>query len=247
MISIINILIVEDDKSIVKILTKYFEKHGMNVACIGAVEELDSDVLRNTPEIILLDFFLPNVQGFSLLERLRVKYPNSGIIVMTGNDDPVDKVVGLEIGADDYINKPFEMREMLARVRSLYRRVTKDSAKKIGEGTESSEKVQYFTFNGWRYELRTKFLYSPDGKVVKLTSFETQLLAIFLNSENRVIERITLLKDVLMREWRPEDRSIDMLVSKLRKKLHDKEVVVNERNRGYRWTPLTLTKYVTTE
>ena len=236
---IINILIIDDDKSIIKLLTRYFEKHGMVVSSVPGAEELDSKPSHYQAHIILLDLLLPNVQGFTFLEKLRKKYPDTGIIVMTGNEDPVDKVVGLEIGADDYINKPFELREMLARIRSLHRRININETITKTDEKNTSENTKYFLFNGWRFEVRTKFLYSPENQIIKLTSLETTLLSIFLKSDNKTLERNRMLQDVFRREWRPDDRSIDMLISKIRKKLSDKDIIVNERTRGYRWTPET--------
>jgi len=194
---------------------------------------LEEVLANNTPDIILLDLMFPDVQGFELLEKLRKVY-DVGIIIMTGNEDPVDRVVGLELGADDYINKPFELRELLARVRSLHRRLSKMPI----DSNPGDDNSQLFIFDGFRFEKHSKFLYSPENEFIKLTGHETRLLLMFLESHNAVLDRKTMVKQLFTREWGPEDRSIDIMVSKLRRKLGKKNIILNDRSRGYRFIPL---------
>jgi len=232
MSNILNLLIVDDDPGIIRLLTRYFEKHSINVTAATNEQELQDVLQTGAPDIILLDLMFPDVQGFELLEKLRNKY-DIGIMMMTGHEDPVDKIVGLELGADDYIYKPFELRELLARVRSLYRRTCKPPAGQI----DSKDKPGSLAFDGFQFHIRSRFLFSPDKIIIKLTSHETNLLVMFLYSQNEVLNRKILVKEVFGRDWGAEDRSIDILVSKLRRKLGKKEIIANERGRGYRFIP----------
>ena len=185
------------------------------------------------PQLIILDLMLPDSDGFTLAREV-CSGINSGLIMLTGKSDIVDKIVGLEVGADDYITKPFDDKELLARVRSVLRRTAQTKGKQVGEGNSIAQ------FNKWKLDLTAQELTSPDGEQVRLTSHEYQLLSLFVNSPNRVFSRDKIMSEMTERDWSPVDRSIDVLVSKLRAKLKEDTrnplLIKTIRSAGYKLT-----------
>lgn len=231
-----NVLIIEDDDSYCSVLSRYLAKNGVitNKCEEHSLLFVQKESIEITFDIVLLDLFLPDVHGFELLDKLYKTFPQIGIIVITGNNDDVDKVVALELGADDYLVKPFELRYLLARIRSLFRRLSAES-----DSVNNSPDQNYICiFDGWKFDKRTRFLRAPDGSLFNLTTHETDLLIKFIDSGNALIKRESLVENIFNRQWTPDDRSIDILVSKLRKKLGNKNLIINERARGYRFTPI---------
>jgi DNA-binding response OmpR family regulator len=172
---------------------------------------------------------LPDEDGFTLARELRAG-SNIGIVMLTGKTDTVDKIVGLEIGADDYVTKPFDERELLARVRSVLRRISDDAAQKQHGGSIAR-------FAGWTMDLAAYELTSPAGEQIHLTNHEFQLLSALVRHGHRVLSRDAILELVAGRDWDPEDRSVDVLVGKLRKKLEsdprDPKLIKTVRGAGY--------------
>jgi DNA-binding response OmpR family regulator len=157
---------------------------------------------------------LPDEDGLSLARELRAT-TEIAVVILTGKADTVDKVVGLELGADDYVTKPFDERELLARVRSVLRRTAADTgAGRSAGGTRAC-------FAGWTLDLDAYELTSPAGEPVSLTSHEFQLLAAFVEHPRRVLTREAILDLVAGRDWSPDDRSVDVLVGRLRRKIED--------------------------
>jgi len=228
-----RILVVDDDERITRLLNRYLEREGYRVRTAATAAEMRKSLDADTPNLIILDLMLPDGDGFDLARELRSGF-DVGIIMLTGKSDNVDRVVGLELGADDYVTKPFDERELLARVRSVLRRV--------GQGQETTGEApgETFRFAGWQLDLTAHELTSPDGKIVHLTSYEFQLLSVFVLRPNRVLTRDQILDLVAGRNWDPFDRSIDIRIGKLRKKLGEDpknpHLIKTIRGAGYKFT-----------
>jgi len=207
-----NILVVDDDPRLCRVLARYFEQEGYSVRTAQSGEEMRQKIATQKPSLVVLDLMLPDEDGFTLARELP---SDVAIVILTGKAETVDKVVGLELGADDYITKPFDERELLARVRSVLRRV---AAGKESGGDASRTAA---CFAGWTLNLGSYELTSPAGEPVKLTFHEFQLLAALVNHPRRVLTREAILDLVAGRDWSPEDRSVDVLVGKLRKKIEE--------------------------
>jgi two-component system OmpR family response regulator len=207
-----SILIVDDDPRLCRALTRYFRQEGYEVRTATSGEEMRERLATETPSLVILDLTLPDEDGFSLARELR-STSDVAIVILTGKSDATDKVVGLELGADDYVTKPFNDRELLARVRSVLRRTSHGGRGK----PESAGSIACFA--GWRFDLGSYELRSPAGDMVALTPHEFQLLSALVRRGNRVLTRDAILELVAGRDWSPDDRSVDVLVSKLRKKI----------------------------
>ncbi len=209
-----SILIVDDDPRLCRALARYFEREGYGVRTATSGGEMRQKLALERPDLVLLDLMLPDEDGFSLARELRA-HSDIAVVILTGKADTVDKVVGLELGADDYVTKPFDERELLARVRSVLRRA---SAGKPGT-TDAGGTVARFA--GWTLDLGSYELTSPAGEPVSLTPHEFELLAAFARHPNRVLTRDAIMDLIAGRNWSPEDRSVDVLVGKLRKKIEE--------------------------
>jgi len=235
MLKTASILVVDDDQRLCDLLKRYLGREGFRVNSVLSAADMRRYIEQDMPDLILLDLMLPDDDGLSLARELRV-HPDLGIIILTGKGETVDKIVGLEIGADDYLAKPFQNRELLARIRSVLRRLSVNRTKnRIHEPGASA-----LRFSGWTLNLATHELISPQGKKVHLTTNEFRLLTIFVKSSNRVMNRDRILDMLSEREWNPDDRSIDVLVGKLRKKLgldsNGNEFIKTIRGEGYIFT-----------
>lgn len=228
-----NILVVDDDVVLCNLLDRYLTSSGYHVSTATDGGEMYKRLKQRQPDLVILDLNLPDAHGLELARELR-KSSNIGIIILTGNNDAVDKVVGLELGADDYISKPFNERELLARVRSILRRISLDAGKKdTGEKTKAR-------FADWVLDMVAHELTSPSGRNVDLTSYEFQLLSTFVTHANRVLSRDLIMENITGRDWAPSDRSVDVLVGKLRKKIesdpHNPSFIKTVRGAGYKFT-----------
>ena len=225
-----NILVVDDDVVICNLLDHYLTAAGYRVRTAANGEEMYRCIKLQPPDLILLDLKMPGKHGLELARELR-KESDVGIIILTGSDETVDKIVGLEVGADDYVPKPFDERELLARVRSVLRRVLQ---------TVDTTDKSVARFSGWTLDLVAHELKSPVGDEVRLTSYEFQLLATLVKSPNRVFNRDQIMESITGRDWIPSDRSVDVLVGKLRKKIEDdphKPIFIKTiRGTGYKFT-----------
>ena len=227
-----NILIVDDDPRICRLLQRYLEQEGYRIYTASNAREMRLRLAEVKVNLVLLDILLPDEDGFVLLKELRV-LPNVAIIMVTGKDDPFDKIVGLELGADDYVTKPFNDRELLARVRSVLRRTSEENPV-----SEVAPAGTVACFAGWQLDLSAYELTSPDGTRVFLTTREFQLLAALIRRPRQVLSREDILELLAGRDWTPIDRSIDVLIGKLRKKLGDEAshpvLVKTVRGIGYK-------------
>ena len=225
-----HILIVDDDAEIRGLIREYLQKHGYRVATAANGRELRSAAQTAPPDLIVLDLMLPGEDGLELCRELRTD-SNVPIIMLTARGDETDRIVGLEMGADDYLPKPFSPRELLARIKSVLRR-----ARALPENLKREE-VSSFRFAGWMLDVVTRSLTSPQGVVVPLGGTEFRLLRIFLDHPNRVLTRDQLIDLMLSRDANPFDRAIDVQVSRLRHRLGDdaKEpaIIKTVRSQGY--------------
>ncbi|MCP5150377.1 MAG: response regulator transcription factor [Ectothiorhodospiraceae bacterium] len=228
-----TILLVEDDERLRRTLARFLAREGYLVREAGSGTEMRSRLRAERADLVILDLLLPGEDGFTLARELRAT-TDLGIIILTGKGETVDKVVGLELGADDYVTKPYDERELLARVRTVLRRTRKD------ESASPSIRARIARFEGWCLDIEAYQLLSPGGLSVHLTSNEFQLLTALVTRPNRVLSRGEILDLVAGRDWTPMDRSIDVLVGKLRKKIEpdprNPTLVRTVRGAGYKFT-----------
>ncbi|WP_025916658.1 response regulator [Herminiimonas sp. CN] len=225
-----RILIVDDDREIRSLLADYLSNNGY-VAHSAENGNAMWKTLEETPiDLIVLDLNLPGDDGLTLCRKLRAK-SQMPVIMLTARNEPLDRILGLEMGADDYLPKPFEPRELLARIRSVLRR---SHAQPPGQAGQSPERLQ---FAGWTLDLTARHLQSPEQLVVMLSGAEFRLLKIFLEHPNRVLNRDQLLNLTQGRDADPFDRSIDIQISRLRQKLGEDarspQIIKTVRNGGY--------------
>jgi DNA-binding response OmpR family regulator len=212
-----NILLVDDDPRIGSLLQELLAGQGYRVEIARNAVETEEKLADRRPDLLLLEVMIPDASGLEIARSVR-RDSDIPIIMLSGKSDPVDKVMGLENGADDYITKPFDQRELLARVRSVLRRSGQPQTRRVAEPeAETGSLVAHF--EGWTLDLRARDLYSPDGAWVHLTSYEFRLLAEMVSEPNQTFDRNRILMALADRDWSPRDRSIDVLVSKLRKKI----------------------------
>jgi two-component system OmpR family response regulator len=229
-----HILVVDDDPEIRRLLSQYLEKNGYRVTAVAEGAGMRMTLERTRVDLIVLDLMLPGVDGLELCRDLRAgsKLPAKvPIIMLTARGDEMDRVLGLEMGADDYLAKPFSARELLARIKVVLRRVRDLPSDPLAEDPER------LAFNGWTLDTRTQHLIAPDGLVVPLSQAEIRLLQTLLRHPNRALTRDQLLELTQGREARPFDRSIDVLIGRLRRHLGDDarepELIKTIRGRGY--------------
>ncbi len=211
-----HILVVDDDPKVRKLLRRCFEMEGYRVSEAEDSRSVTAAISGDPVDLITLDLGLGQEDGLTIARDIRSK-SDIPIIMLTGKGDMIDKVVGLEVGADDYIAKPFHVREVLARVRSVMRR----SARQAHAPAESakSEPGRRFKFAGWTVDFGAFDLRSEDGIAVDLTSGEFQLLEVLVNRPHRILSRDQLMDFLKGHDWTPSDRSIDNQIARLRKKI----------------------------
>ena len=233
MSTLAHILVVDDEPEIAELLRRYLSAQGFSVSTAGSGAEMRRILAEADIDLILLDLGLPGEDGLALMRALR-QSSSVPVIVVTGRGEPVDRILGLEIGADDYITKPFDVRELAARVRSVLRRTTEQAAKPV----VGADTVR---FAGWTLHLDARRLESPEGKAVELTSGEFELLAVLARAPGRVHSRDELLGATRNREAGPFDRTIDVQIGRLRRKIEadpqHPELIKSVRGAGYVFTP----------
>jgi DNA-binding response OmpR family regulator len=226
------VVLVEDDEDIRRLVCNLLVREGFAVEVADSAVALDQILARKRADLVILDLMLPGEDGLSICRRLRHRGAVP-ILMLTAKSDPVDRVVGLEMGADDYVTKPFDPRELLARVRALMRR-----ARNHGSEPEPSRR---FAFEGLVIDLDARRLETAAGKPIQLTSAEFDLLACFVTRPRRVLSRDQLLDWTRGRDADPFDRTIDMTISRLRKKVEAAtpglNLITTVRNNGYLFVP----------
>jgi len=225
-----HVLIVDDDAETRSLLQKYLQKQGYRVTTAADGRALRKALEIGRPDLVVLDLMLPGEDGLELCRDLRTR-SNLPVIMLTARDEETDRIVGLEMGADDYLGKPFNPRELLARIKSVLRR-----ARSLPENLEP-EAVRLVRFAGWTLDADTRNLTAPDGIVVPLSGSEFKLLRVFLAHPNRVLSRDQLIDLMISREAGPFDRAIDVQVSRLRQRLREDarepRIVKTVRGEGY--------------
>ncbi len=234
-----RVLIVDDDPAVRAMLCEYLSGHGYACGVAGSGVQMRESIERDFPDVVLLDIRLPGEDGLVLAKYLRERY-DLAIIMVTASGDVIDRVVGLEVGADDYIAKPFDPRELLARLKSVLRRMQARPAAEVSQPAPLAPVRQRFG----RCELDTESrrLFAIGGEEIPMTAMEFELLRVFLANPNRVLSRDQLLVHTRNREWEPFDRSIDIRVGRLRRKVEpdpagEPRCIRTVRNAGYMYVP----------
>ncbi|QWT20427.1 response regulator [Bacillus sp. NP157] len=223
-----HLLIVDDDDEIRSLLQRFFQRHGFQADTAATGAEMDARLARGRYDMVILDVMLPDEDGFSLCKRLHAA-GGTAIIMVTGVVEATDRIVGLELGADDYVTKPFDARELLARVRAVLRRSEAPAA--------AASHSPMLGFSGWRLDIVRRELRSSDHTLTPLSGAEFELLVVFAQHPRRVLTREQLID--MSRGPRHEafDRSIDVQVSRLRRKIEedpsDPDIIRTVRNVGY--------------
>lgn len=212
-----HILIVDDDAEICELVRRFLEPHGFRVTAAADGAAMWSALASDAAELIVLDLMLPGDDGLALCRQLR-ETSRTPIIFLTALNSEADRVVGLEMGADDYLSKPFSARELLARIRAVLRRAA-PSETAVSHGKESAAEGRLLRFSGWTLDGGRRQLKSPDGVLVELSGGEYDLLLAFLERPQIVLTRDQLLDATRGRFAGPYDRAIDMQVGRLRRKI----------------------------
>lgn len=207
-----RILVVDDDIGICEFLEDYLTTTGFTVFIANNGAQMRTIISENEIDLVLLDLMMPGEDGLTLTRYLR-ENSDVAIIILTGMDEEVDRVVGLEMGADDYVAKPFSSRELLARIKTVLRRTM---ATQSNNGAATGDVKQ---FAGWTFDKIARSLSTPEGDQVPLTTMEFNLLTAFTDNPNEVLDRDKLLDLLQNRSWEPYDRSVDVLVGRLRSKI----------------------------
>jgi two-component system OmpR family response regulator len=231
-----RVAVVEDDPEISRMMTNYMTDHGFEVTAARNGRDLDRVMSGAKIDCVILDVGLPGEDGLSICRRLRGK-STVPIIMVTGRGTETDRIVGLELGADDYLPKPFNPRELVARVRAVMRR-------SAGGEMPQVQAPQVLVFEGWRLDMARRQLFSPDGAPRSLTSGEFNIFSIFCQNSRKVLSRDDLLDLLHGRAAAVFDRSIDVQISRLRRKieinLKDPSFIKTVRYGGYFFTPQVI-------
>ncbi len=232
-----SVLVVDDDADVRRMLVEYLGSHDYEVAGVANGAEMRAALERKVPDVVLLDVGLPGEDGLSLARFLRERYP-VGIIMVTAADGVVDRVVGLEMGADDYVAKPFDPRELRARLKSVLRRVRDETIPSAPAAARQRLRIGRCTL-----DLDARRLLDADGADIAITAMEFDLLKTFVEHPNKVLTRDRLLTLTRNREWEPFDRSIDIRIARLRRKVEvnpDNPLAIQTvRGAGYMFVPPT--------
>ena len=226
-----HILVVDDDRTVRQLLTDYLGEHELRVSAVADGPAMRRVLGESVVDLIVLDLKLPAEDGMSIARSLRAE-SSVPIIILTGNRDDVDRIVGLELGADDYLTKPFNPRELLARIRTILRRAHVSAASSGG-----GEALRAHRFAGWELDLRSRRLIAPDGQRVELTHAEFGLLKVLLGAPGRILSRDQLLE--MSRGFDDDvfDRSVDVQILRLRRKIESvpsrPQLIKTQRGTGY--------------
>ncbi|MEN8170197.1 MAG: response regulator [Pseudomonadota bacterium] len=244
-----TLLIVDDELRLQQLLSDYLAEQGYATATVGSGEAMDRWLDEHHPDLIILDLMLPGEDGLSLARRLRSN-GNIPIIILSARGEEVDRIIGLEVGADDYLAKPFNPRELLARIRAVLRRGSPEEAAPVvslqlgpaGEGKRAASSATVSTFGEFTLDLEGQVLWQ-NGVEVELTSGEMALLIALVEHPNRVLSRERLMDLINSGEQDPFDRSIDVRITRLRRKIEDGSAkprfIRTVWGEGYRFTPDT--------
>lgn len=228
-----TLLIVDDEADVTTLLSRYFSAQGFQVVTAGDGQQMRTALGSRRVDLVLLDLGLPGEDGFAITRYLREQW-RGPVVIVTGRGEPVDRIVGLELGADDYVTKPFDLRELLARVRSVLRRTR-------GSSDPAPAPSGGFAFDRFVLDLRTHSLADREGGRIELTTGEFALLRTLVEHPNQVMTRDQLMNHVHGREAGPFDRAIDVQVGRLRRKIESDpaqpQLIKSVRGTGYLFTP----------
>jgi two-component system phosphate regulon response regulator OmpR len=244
-----TLLVVDDEPELRGLLAEYFGRHGFAVQTASDAAQAREQVAASRPDLAVLDINMPGENGLSLARWLRSAHPQVAVVMLTTASESVDRIVGLELGADDYVSKPYELRELLARVRAVLRRsqltaaspgaVSSTSAGAVT--SEAAATTRQVRFGERVLDLDQRRLLASDGSEIEITAAEYDLLALFARHPNRPLNRDQIMEQAHNRGWDVFDRSIDLRVMRLRRKIEtnpDKpEVLKTVRNVGYVYVP----------
>jgi two-component system, OmpR family, response regulator len=224
-----HILVVDDDAAIRGLVREYLSEHDYKVSVAETGAEMDKVLAAEHVDLVILDLKLPDEDGLAIARRLRESL-DLPIIILTGRKEEADRVMGLELGADDYVTKPFSQRELMARIKAVLRRTEQKRA------SRRQEVVRMYRFSGWELTTGTRRLKSPDGRNVELTNSEYALLVAFLRAPQKILSRDQLLESSRLHDD-IYDRSIDVQILRLRRKVEDSpnqpKLIRTERGSGY--------------
>lgn len=234
-----HIAVLDDELDITQLLGSYLKTHGYRVSQLHNGRALMELMARDAPALVLLDLGLPGEDGFTIARQLRERW-RCGLVIVTGRGDAVDKVVGLEVGADDYVTKPFDLRELVARIKAVLRRIEGSPAGPAA-AAPAAPNPDRLKFEGWQLDIAARRLTHPAGHDVTLTSGEFDLLCVLARHPGRVLSRDFLLEQTRGREAAPFDRTIDVQIGRLRKKIEadpeQPQIVKSVRSAGYVFVP----------
>ena len=240
-----HLLSVDDDPDINELISNYFGMYGFEVSCVASGEAMRAVIARGGIDVVLLDLNLPGEDGLDLARYLREAW-NGPIIIVSGRGETIDRVVGLEVGADDYVAKPFDLRELLARVKSVLRRtshggrpVAPPAAGSTQGGEAMDERPACYAFDGWTLDTGARRLCGPDQVEVALTRGEFDLLLALVERPQRVLSRDQLMAIIYNRDAGPYDRTLDVQIGRLRRKiekdLQQPQIIKAVRGVGYQF------------
>jgi two-component system OmpR family response regulator len=229
-----HILVVDDQKDVCDVVAEYLTGEGYRVSMAQSGDEMRRVLAQTPADLVILDLMLPGEDGLALARALRSE-SQMGIVIVTGRGELVDRIIGLEMGADDYLPKPFNLRELLARVKSVLRRI-----QGAAEPRPAAAR-QRVRFSGWELDLASRELTSPAGDPVRLTTGEFDLLSVFVANANQILSRTRLLDLARNRAAGPFDRTIDVQVGRLRRKIEEDpqnpSMIKTVRGGGYTFSP----------
>lgn len=235
------VLVVDDEPELRSLLAEYFSRHGYTVQTAANAADARIAVASQAPALAVLDINMPGENGLSLARWLRETQPRIGLVMLTTASESVDRIVGLELGADDYVPKPFEMRELLARVRAVLRRSASQVASPQNAAVAKVAASRLVAFGACRLDVDERRLVAGDGADIEITAAEFDLLVLFSRHPNRPLNRNQIMEQAHNRGWDVFDRSIDLRVMRLRRKIEqnpDKpELIKTVRNFGYVFVP----------
>ena len=230
-----HVMVVDDDPEIRAVLTEYLANNQMRVTALASGREMLEAFETEAIDLVLLDVRMPGENGMMLTQALRER-ASVPVMLLTGNAEEADRVMGLELGADDYVTKPFSPRELLARIRAVLRRYQAPS-----DAPARDDKRRAFRFAGWELNLRTRKLTAPDGRKLDLSNGEFSLLAAFCGSAQRVLSRDQLITLSRLHNAEVYERTVDVQIVRLRRKIEPDparpELIVTERGAGYIFAP----------
>ncbi|MDM0117719.1 response regulator transcription factor [Variovorax sp. J22R133] len=231
-----HLAVLDDEPDITQLLAAYLGSNGFRVSQVHSGAALMDLMACDPPKLVLLDLGLPGEDGFAIARQLREHW-QCGLVIVTGRGDAVDKVVGLEVGADDYVTKPFDLRELLARIKSVLRRIAPPAPSGPATAAPAPEPSGVLRFAQWQLDTAARRLFNPSGVEVQVTTGEFDLLKALATHPNRVLSRDFLLGETRGRDGGPFDRTIDVQIGRLRRKVEadpdNPQLIKSVRGAGY--------------